>query len=109
MTYRVLLTSTASEMLAKISDRRVRSQIIKRIEALSEEPERQGKPLGNELAGYRSIRVAGQRYRVIYQVDRGEVRVLVIAIGIRRDGSRVDVYRLAMRLVRLGLTGPSEN
>ena len=109
MSYRVLLTSTAREMLAKVSDRRVRGQIIKRIQGLSEEPEKQGKPLGSELAGSRSVRVAGQRYRIIYRVDRGEVTVLVVAVGIRSDGSRVDIYRLALRLVRLGLTGPSEN
>ena len=109
MIYRVLLTATAVEMLGKISDRRVRKQIIERIEGLYKEPEKQGKPLGGELAGYRSIRVAGQRYRIIYQVEQGEVRVLVVAVGIRREGSRVDVYRLAQRLVRLGLTEPSEN
>ena len=85
MTYKVLFTATARKMLAGISDRRVRAQITHRIEGLSEDPENQGKPLGSELVGYRSIRVSG-RYRVIYQVDRGEVRVLVIAVGIRRDG-----------------------
>ena len=109
MIYRVLLTATAVKMLGKISDLRVRKQIIERIEGLSKEAEKQGKPLGSELAGYRSIRAAGQRYRIIYQVERGEVRVLVIAVGIRREGSRVDVYRLAQRLIRLGLTEPSEN
>ncbi len=108
MTYRILITAQARSMLASISDRRLRSQIIKRIEGLANEPEKQGRALRNELSRYRSIRAAGQRFRIIYQVDRNEVRVIVIAVGIRRDRSRQDVYRLAQRLVRLGLIEPPQ-
>jgi mRNA interferase RelE/StbE len=106
MTYQVLFTAKAREMLRSISDRRIRSQIIQRTEKLTEEPEKQGKPLGGELAGYRSVRAAGQRYRIVYRVDRGEVQVLIVAVGIRRDTHRRDVYRLAQRLVQMGLLPP---
>jgi mRNA interferase RelE/StbE len=94
-------------MLKSLSDRRIRRQIFERIEQLAKEPEKQGKPLRGDLAGYRSIRVAQQRYRVIYRVELGQVRVIVIAAGIRRDGGRRDVYRLAQRLIRLGLVEPN--
>ncbi|MXY42813.1 MAG: type II toxin-antitoxin system RelE/ParE family toxin [Dehalococcoidia bacterium] len=106
MTFRVLFTKKAREMLRSISDRRIRAQIIQRVEKLAEEPEKQGKPLGSELAGYRSIRAVGQRYRIIYRVDRDEVQVLIIAVGIRRDRHRRDVYRLAQRLIQMGLLPP---
>ena len=109
MRYRVLLTSEAVGMLRGISDQRIRSQIARRIERLSDDPEIQGKPLTGLLIGYRSLRAAGQRYRIVYRVDRGEVRVIVVAVGIRREGGRRDIYRLAQRLVRLGLVEPPES
>ena len=106
MTYRVLFTATAREMLRDISDRRIRALIIGRAGKLAEEPEKQGKPLGSELAGYRSVRAVGQRYRIVYRVDRGEVQVLIVAVGIRRDRHRRDVYRIAQRLIQMGLMPP---
>ena len=109
MRYRILLTSEATDMLSGISDRRIRSQIVRRIERLSNDPEKQGKPLIGPLIGYRSIRAAGQRYRIVYRIDRGEVRVIVVAAGIRREGGRRDIYRLAQRLVSLGLVEPPES
>ena len=91
-------------MLESISDRRVQSQIVRRSEQLANEPEKQGRPLRGDLVGYRSVRAVGQRYRIVYQIDEGQVKVIVIATGIRRDGDRQDVYALAQRLVLLGLT-----
>ena len=58
--------------------------------------------------GYRSVRAVGQRYRIIYQVESAQVRVIIIAAGIRRGGDRQDIYTLAQRLVRLGLVEPPE-
>ena len=109
MRYRVLLTSEATDMLRGISDRRIRSQIVRRIERLADDPDKQGKPLTGPLAGYRSIRVAGQRYRIVFRVDWGEVRVIVVAAGIRREGGQRDIYRLAQRLVRRGLVEPPDS
>ncbi len=62
-----------------------------------------GKPLDEDLAGYRSIRAVGQRYRIIYRVERSIVTVVVVAAGIRKAGSREDIYRVAEKLIRLGL------
>ena len=108
MEFLIVLTSEVMRMLEGISDRRIRSQIIRRIDQLKEDPDKQGKALTGSLSGYRSIRVAGQRYRIIYSVEKDQVQVVVIAAGIRREGHRRDIYRLAQRLVRLGLDEPPD-
>jgi mRNA interferase RelE/StbE len=90
-------------MLEAIQDRRVRDKIRDRIDGLAEEPEKQGKPLTGELTGYRSLRAVGQRYRIIYRIEEGKVLVLVMALGIRKEGSGKDIYALAQKLLRLRL------
>ncbi|MBI4332216.1 MAG: type II toxin-antitoxin system RelE/ParE family toxin [Chloroflexi bacterium] len=103
MAFKIEITSTALEALEAITDRRTRSAIIRRIDALAEEPDKQGKPLRGWLAGFVSTRAAGQRYRIVYKVDGKAKRVLVYMVGIRKEGSRRDVYALAERLVQRGL------
>jgi mRNA interferase RelE/StbE len=94
---------TAVRSLAGVSDKRVQRKIFERAMALAKEPESQGKALVGPLAGYRSVRAAGQRYRIVYRVERGRVVVIILAVGLRRDGDRQDIYALARKLVRLGL------
>ena len=103
MTYQVVLTPTAVRLLEAITDRRIRTQIRDRINGLTQAPEQQGKPMREELLGFRSLRAVGQRYRIIYRVDRHRVLVIVVAVGLRKEGDRQDIYRLAQRLVRLCL------
>ena len=100
MPYRVVLTPTARDMLADIRDRRIRRQILTRLHALQQHPKSIGKPLTGELAGCYSLRVAAQRYRVIYTAADDTLIVLVIAIGIRKAGERRDLYEIARRLIR---------
>jgi mRNA interferase RelE/StbE len=90
-------------MLTAISDRRTRERIRDRIDGLAVDPALQEKALLGELSGYRSLRAAGQRYRIIYHIHEMQVEVLVVAIGRRAEGSREDIYRLAQRLLRLRL------
>lgn len=103
-TYNIFWTSTAREMLAAIPDRRIRKTIFERVRHLSIDPEKQGKPLIGELSSHRSIRAAGQRYRIIFRIEDEKVYILIVALGIRKKGSKKDVYSLAKRLVQLGLT-----
>ena len=103
MAYQIEITPTAIETLEAITDRRTRSAIVRRIDALAEEPEKQGKPLRGLLAGFWSARAAGQRYRVVYRVNNNQKQVLVYFVGIRKEGSRRDVYALAGHLVQRGL------
>ena len=92
-------------MLVEVADRRIRQQIAGRIDALKDEPEKLGKALTGELSGYRSLRASGQRFRIIYKVEKKQVIVIVVALGIRKEGDRRDIYALAQKLVRLGLLG----
>jgi mRNA interferase RelE/StbE len=101
--YRVVLTPTARSMLAGIKDRRIQEKIREKIDGLARDPDLQGKSLLGELTGLRSVRASAQRYRIIYRVYQDRVEVLVLAIGLRREGDREDIYRLAQRLLRLKL------
>ena len=103
MTYRIVITPTGFKLLEAISDRRIREQIRDRIDGLAHDPEQQGKPLREELAGFRSLRAVGQRYRILYRVERKQVLVLVVAVGIRKESDRHDIYQIAKKLIRLRL------
>ena len=103
MTYQILIQPGAMRALSSIPDRRIQEKLRDRIEQLAHDPEKQGKPLIGELIGYRSLRAIGQRYRIIYKVEKHKIIVLVVAIGIRKEGDRADVYRLAQKLFRTGL------
>ena len=73
--------------------------IARRIDGLTKEPAKKGKPLVAELTGFRSLRVA--RYRVLYKVE--VERVIIVAVGIRREGDTKDIYARAKKLLRLKL------
>ena len=50
-----------------------------------------------------SVRAVGQRYRIVYRVERREVVVLIVAVGRRKASDKNDIYELAKKLLRLGL------
>jgi len=89
-------------MLEEIQDRRVRVKVFDRIRRLGEDPEKQGKPLVDELSGFRSIRAVGQRYRIVYKVYGDVVEVLVVGAGLRREGSKSDIYSRMAKLLGKG-------
>ena len=103
MKWQILFTPTAFKLLSDISDRRIREKIGAVIGRLTEDPEKQGKALLGELAGFRSIRAVGQRYCIIYQIRGNDIVVVIVAVGIRRDGAKDDIYNLAKKLFRLRL------
>lgn len=79
--HRILYTREAKRNIGKL-DPSVRKLIRKAVESLASDPER-GKPLSHELAGLRSLRTSD--YRIIYRVRGGELIVLVVAVGHRRE------------------------
>ncbi len=103
MIYRVDILLGAQSMVRAISDRRIQKKLLQRMTALGCDPELQGKPLGDDLAGYRSVCAVGQRYRMIYRVDLSTVTVVVVAAGIHNEGRREDIYTIASKLISLGL------
>ncbi|HSS43933.1 MAG TPA: type II toxin-antitoxin system RelE/ParE family toxin [Thermoanaerobaculia bacterium] len=103
--FQVLWTAQARKMLEGVSDRRIQDQLLKRSKQLESEPEKQGKPLLGELSAFRSLRAVGQRYRIIYKVERNRVIVLIVGVGIRKQGGSRDIYALARKLLRARLLG----
>lgn len=101
--YQIEISDTAKYQLKNIKDERIKGIIISRIEELCYNPEKQGKALIKELAGIRSIRTAGQRYRIIFKIEKLKVIIYILAIGIRKDKSKKDIYHLAKQLIKLGL------
>jgi mRNA interferase RelE/StbE len=99
----IKIVPSAEKQLHAITDRRIRKSIEDSIDSLEEDPDIKGKPLLRELMGYRSLRAARQRYRIIYQVDPDKKEVNVVAVGIRKEGSRQDIYSIAKKLVEAGL------
>ena len=95
-------TETALKLAEAIPDRRIRRLVSHRADQLAKAPEQQGKPLIGELAGFRSVRAVGQRYRIVYCVERREI-VVIVAAGRRRSGDKSDIYELAKKLLRQGL------
>jgi mRNA interferase RelE/StbE len=94
-------SAQARDMLISIRDRRVREKIVEQVRLLEAEPEKQGKHLIGELSGYRSLRAVGQRYRIIYRIEKEKTMVWIIALGIRKEGSKRDIYTLAKKLLNL--------
>ena len=97
------ITSIAEKQLAAITDRRIQNSLKTYLRRLEYEPEKKGKALSDELTGFRSIRAIGQSYRIIYKVEAEKITVVVVTLGMRKDGDKKDVYELAKKLARLGL------
>ncbi len=98
--YAIKWTETALKLAAAVPDPRIKRLITQRVDQLAETPEQQGKPLVGELAGFRSVRAVGQRYRIIYRVARREVVVIIVAVGRRKHGDTSDIYELARKLLK---------
>lgn len=102
MRYRILITETCLSLINKLSDKKIQRTILDRIEQLSEEPDKQGKNLVQDLSGFRSVHAAG-RYRIIYKIDKKTVIVYVLAAGMRKEGGKKDIYKIAKKLLNAGL------
>lgn len=93
----VVINSDAEADLDAITDARTYEAVSRKIRGLEQEPQKQGKSLGGDFRAYRSVRAAGQRYRVIYQVASLETMVTAVVVGIRKEGDKRDVYRTASK------------
>lgn len=100
--YRVFFTVTAQEMFLKIKNVNTRAAIMNKAKSLSVDPEAQGIALVGPLRRLRRIPAAG-RYRIVYRVVKEKVEVLILAVGLRKQDDKKDIYELAQKLVRMGL------
>ena len=94
MEYQIEITPLAIELLSKVKDKREQQGLRKRIEQLKSEPDKQGKALSGVLKSYRSIRALGQRYRIVYRVDKQKIIVVIVGAGIRKEGDKKDIYKI---------------
>ena len=86
MAYRVELYRGVSEAL-RTFPLRIQGQIVRRIEALAEDPAPPGsKPLHGKHEGLRRIRSG--KYRIIYAVQEEALRILVVKVAHRREAYR---------------------
>lgn len=95
--------TTATTLAEALPDQRIRRLISQRVDQLAKSPEQQGKPLVGELAGFRTVRAVGHRYRIVYRVERREVVVVIVAVGKGKAGDKGDIYELAKKLLKQGL------
>lgn len=95
--YRVALRKEAKADLDAIKDNRTRAAVTERLLKLESEPQKQGKPLKKPLQGFYSVRAAGQRYWVIFELQEVKSLVVVVVIGIRKEGDKRDAYRVASK------------
>ena len=56
------------------------------------EPDKIGKPLSGDLKGCRRIRVGNTR--IVYRINKKEIEVFIIAVGIRKESL---VYEVATK------------
>ena len=109
-------TETARNGLAKLPYR-VRRGLIEKADRLleSDDPESSLKALVGPLHGYYTMPYS--RYRAICKIEKEEladgqvlltITITFVATGIRKDGDKRDVYRVAQRLLDLGMLEPDE-
>jgi mRNA interferase RelE/StbE len=91
------LSRSARADLQAVKDKRSYQAVKRKLLELQDEPATRGKPLSEGLKGYYSVRAAGQRYRIVYSVKRDKLTVTVLVIGIRKEGDKRDVYRVAQK------------
>jgi len=106
--YEILITDTCLDLIAKISDKKIQRKILGRIEKLSDEPDKQGKRLVKDLTGFCSVHVS-KRYRIIYRIGEKTVTIYVLAVGIRKEGDKKDIYAIAKKLLNAGLLDIDQN
>ncbi len=104
MTYQVRWTEPALELLGEIADQRIQRHLLEAAAELSTDPDKRGRRLTGDLAGYWSLHWS--RYRIIYLIDDEGEKVFVLAVGMRQEHKPRDIYQLAKRLLRRGLLEP---
>ncbi len=100
MAYKVEFLPEAAREFEAL-DGSLKKVAAKQIEKLSERPEL-GEPLGKrmgiDLTGYRKIYFGKRGYRIVYEIQRQKLVILIIGIGKRE---RAEIYReVAQRLRR---------
>jgi mRNA interferase RelE/StbE len=76
------LTESAYQVFRDLNDTDAQNDLQLSILMLSTEPETQGKALVGSLKGYRSIKVPGEGYQIIYFVEKSQVVVVFVHVAV---------------------------
>jgi mRNA interferase RelE/StbE len=80
--YSLRIKKSATKELEAISSKADRRLIVKRIQALADDP----RPAGcQKLSGKDRYRIRQGRYRILYSIEDEQLIVFVIKIGDRKD------------------------
>jgi mRNA interferase RelE/StbE len=93
MAWKVIYHDFVKADLRELGNSRAQ-KILRAIEEriINGEPDKSGKPLAGNLAGYRRIRTGDTR--IVYKVVEHRIHIFIIAVGNRRDD---EVYDLAVK------------
>lgn len=80
MTFEILMMPTAKKQLKKL-DRKVQGQIIKALERIRIRPE----AFITKLVGVPGYKLRVGEYRILLDIDRGKLLILVLKVGHRRN------------------------
>ena len=101
MRYEVLLITAARDDYNSL-DGAIKKQAKSQLRKLTVSPDL-GRPLGKkmgfDLTGYCSLLFYGNKYRIVYMVDEGKRRVVVVGIGLRE---KAQVYEAATHRLKRG-------
>ena len=100
MVYKVEFLPEAAQEFAAL-DGSLKKIAAKQIDKLAERPElgeALGKRMGIDLTGYRKIYFGKKAFRIVYEIQRQKLLILIIGIGKRE---RAEIYKeVARRLKR---------
>ena len=81
MSYRIVIKKSAAKEIEGLP-KKDRLRMIERIRGLAEDP----RPVGcKKLSKQEKYRVRQGRYRILYQIEDGELLVIVVKVGHRKD------------------------
>ena len=110
-------TDEAKKQLAKLP-LKVRRGLKAKAQELREctDPASAHKPLVGPFSGF--FRFTYARYRALYSVEEetlatGDVlvhiKICMVAVGLRKERDRKDIYRIAKKMIDLGLVKPAND
>lgn len=83
--FKIELKRSAAKEIEKLSNKKLRQQVVSRIAQLAEDP----RPPGcQKLAGSEVYRIRQGDYRIIYEIEDDRLLITIVKVGHRRD-----VYR----------------
>ena len=83
LVYRLVIKSSAAKELEAVGQKADRARLVAGIQSLAEQP----KPVGAEkLSGHIDLyRIREGNYRIVYEIDNGQIVVTVIKVGHRKE------------------------